>query len=339
MIKTEEPKADKKPNLWADRITIPASEMPEFRSWWANEHGVEKNILIKTWGGLGDQICAEPTLRYALNYFKDCNVSLHSERPELFTHLNFKRVFDANQENPLWEKYFVFETIVDPDKLVWQFFSHCLVNCVDFPSLCAFRSQLPNKDKEIILRPPEPKQWAKEWVDKKNVYIHAGRHWPSKTFPKWWWDDVLARLVEKQFIPVLIGGDSDDNRGTVDVNPYGCIDLRNKISVTDSVWLLQRAGIVLTNDSAPLHMAASGDAWIGFIATCKHPDYIMHWRKGQFGYKEENLGLGGMWELMDYLPNKKEKLLVDKVDQKVLESWLPEPGDVVRWVESKWEGS
>lgn len=328
-----------------ERIALPVNHIPLFRSHIAIQNGVEKNLLFKTWGGLGDQICAEPTLRYALKHFKNAKVSLASEKPELFRHLKFESVYDLNQVVPNWKKFLTFETITPPDEsnLVWQFFSHMLTNCVDFPSLCALRSQLPVKDKEIRMTPETPKDEGIESLV-GGVFVHAGKHWPSKTFPKDWWDKVLAAMIERGLHPILVGANTDDNRGTVDVNPEGCLDLRNKTSVNDMIWLMQRASVLITNDSSPMHMAASvdlndvytGQTWIGYIATCKHPDYITHWRRNAFGdlewqYREENLGLGGMWDVIDQCPNQEKEVTVGKVDEDLLRSWLPDPENVATW--------
>lgn len=346
-----------------DSITLPINFIPLFRSTIAIQNGVEKNLLFKTWGGLGDQICAEPTLRYALKHFRGCNISLASEKPELFKHLPFDNVIDINEATPNWDKYFVFETITPPNdtNLVWQFFSHMLTNCVDFPSLCALRSQLPIEEREILLSPTKPfDPQIKNYAG--YTLVHAGRHWPSKTFPKDWWDNVLSELVASGLTPVLIGANTDDNRGTVDVETTGCVDLRNKTSVNDIVWLCQRAKVLLTNDSSPLHMSASRDpndpltgrTHIGYIATCKHPDFITHWRRPpadlfdkqklefanvslRWQWREENLGLGGMWDIINHCPNNKEEITVDQVDESILREWLPDPKDVRKWVVSKFD--
>jgi hypothetical protein len=317
-----------------DPMKIPAMFHPGFRTSLAIQDGVERNLLITTWGGLGDQICAEPTIRYALREFRDCDISLASERPELFSHLKFKEVFNLKKVRPIYENYLTFETITPPDEsnMVWLFFSHMLTNCVDFPSMCAFRLQLPIKDREVLLVPHPA---AETPAVPNSIVVHAGKHWPSKTFPKDWWDEVILHLINKGLTPVLIGADTDDNRTTVDVDTIGCIDLRNKLSVLQSVSLLQNSKVLLTNDSAPLHMAVSGDAWIGFIATCKHPDYITHWRKGQWSYKMHNLGLGGIWDLVDNVPNKSEKITVDEIDEATLRTWLPEAEKVAEWAASK----
>lgn len=317
-------------------IRVPQNQLPVYRVNNAVRRGVEKNIIFRTWGGIGDQICAEPTLRYALKMFKTADISLASERQELFKHLKFKRVFDLNEELPNYDKYLMLDTITSPDEsnLVWMFFSHLLTNCVDFPTLCALRSQLPNRDKEIHLDGVMP-----QGIDLAEVIngiaIHPGRHWQTKTFPKAWWDRVLASIKVRGRTPVIIGGTADDNRGTVDVDTTGCVDLRDKLTISESIWVTQNIRVLLTNDSAPLHMAASGLAWIGFIATCKHPDMITHWRNGRWQYREVNFGKGGIWEHVDYCPNQKQTVEVEKVDQKLLESWLPNPTEFAEWAVQK----
>lgn len=320
-----------------DRVSIPFEMHPLFRVEHALQKGVERNLLFKVWGGIGDRICSEPTLRYALKKFQGCKISLITEDPELFDHLEFHHVYNLKKEKPDYSQFLVFETITPPDdsNLVWLFFSHMLTNCVDFPSLCALRLQLPNADKEIMLEGAQP---ILEIEAKSQIYdgvlVHPGRHWQSKTFPKSFWDRVLASLIGRGITPVLIGARADDNRGTVDVNSEGCIDLRDRLTLKESIWALQQAAVLLTNDSAPLHMAASGEAYVGYIATCKHPDMITHWRQGKFQWRQKNFGKGGVWDVVDFCPNASQKVEVEFVDQKLLESWLPNPVEMAVWA---WE--
>ncbi len=320
---------------------VPSVLLPSFRTAFAIQQGIEKNILMVTWGGLGDQICAEPTLRFALDTFKGCEVSLASECPELFGHLKFKNVYNLKKHQPLWENYFPFQTIRPPSDLTWEFMSHMITHCVDFPSLCALRCQLPISYKSVKLEPSTKDKIATESYlmeegffllsgSSPRIVIHAGRHWQSKTFPADWWNTVLGELIIKNITPILIGGDTDDNRGTVDINATGCLDLRNKLSVMQSIALLQKSDVLLTNDSAPLHMAATGNAWIGFVATCKHPDFISHWRQGKWAWRMENLGLGGIWDVLDYCPNKESEVSAENVGANLL-TWLPDPKVFADW--------
>ncbi len=342
MNQSKDAKTEMKGMSEKDRIQVPAVMIPSFRTQLALNRGVEKNLLFKTWGGLGDQICAEPTIRYAMKSFKGCDISLASETPELFSHLAFKNVFNLKEVQPIWENYYTFDTIYPPSHLQWEFMSHMIINCVDYVSLVALRSQLPVVDREVKIpvRPLEAARFpaVKELFNQRKpiVAVHAGRHWPIKTFPAEWWGAVLSELRGHGVTPLLIGANTDDNRGTVDVNANGCIDLRNQCSITETLALLQHhTDVLLTNDSSPLHMAVTGNAWIGFIATCKHPDMIMHWRKGAWAWQMENLGLGGIWDVLDHCPNKENEVKVDNCDDTLLRSWLPKPEDFAGWAKGK----
>lgn len=324
-------------DLENDIIQMPAHFLPAFRSSAAIERKVEKNILIKTWGGLGDQICAEPTLRYAINTMgKSCDISLASESPELFQHLKFKNIYNLNKSQPIWDNYFVFDTIYPPSHINWQFMSHMLCNCVDYPSLTAFRCQLPISYKSVQLTPSqEDYKNIEEYIGDDVVVVHPGRHWQSKTFPKWWWDKVISTILNMKKKVVIIGADTDDNRGTVDVNNYWCVDLRNKLSVMETTALLMRSKVLLTNDSSPLHMAVPGDAWIGYIATCKHPDMITHYRRGEWSWRMQNHGRGGLWDIVDYCPNREQELSAEFVGEENLLSWLPDAEIYAMWAIEK----
>jgi hypothetical protein len=218
------------------------------------------------------------------------------------------------------------------------------MNCVDFPSMRAFRSQLPIAERNVVLKPkmplsPEIQHMA--LCRHKHVIVHAGKHWQSKTFPKLWWDEVLQEIIKEGFEPVLIGKEVAENQGTVAVETSGCIDLRNKTSIMDSVWLLQNSSVVICNDSSPLHMAVSGRAWIGFIASAKHPDFISHWRytgevnQNVWSWRMKNLSLGGMWDIQDNCPNRQETSVIHEVDPKILESWLPKPSTIGEFCREK----
>lgn len=319
-----------------EKCAIPGWMLPAFNHDKAEKSGVLKKILLSTWGGIGDQICAEPTLRFALKQMDECEVSLATHYPEFFTHLKFKRVFNLDHEQPIWDNYYSFPTGVDHNHLLWQFVSHGLTNCLDFPSICAFRSQLPITEKEVVLKVPKSKI-ATDLRDYRNgVIVHAGKHWKSKTFPKAWWDSVLNELYSHGMTPILIGANVDDNTSTVDVMTHGCVDLRNKTTLLEVIDILQDAHVVLTNDSSPLHMAATGKAWIGFFATCKHPDHITHWRNGEWSWRMENLSRGGLWSNKGMTaPNASDAVLIDEATEDQLLSWLPSPLSVAKWAQEK----
>jgi hypothetical protein len=106
-----------------------------------------------------------------------------------------------------------------------------------------------------------------------------------------------------------------------------------------SVSALQSAKVVLTNDSAPYHMAASGSAHIGVFSTVRHIDFIGHWRpdesnQNRWNHKIENLAHGSMWNEADVSPAR-NGAKYDVIDHATLMSWLPEPEFVVHWTLKK----
>lgn len=330
------PAADNAPP-WETQSLIPTFMLSNMRADYAVRNGFSKRLMLRTWGGLGDQICAEPTLRYAVETFTDCEISLASDHHELFAHLKFKEVFDTKRVHPVLDRHLLFDTIVPPQHLFWQFVNHMNTHCVDFASICAFRCQLPTARREVKLSPTETDIVTVSEMFEKNqaimpVAIHPGRHWQSKTFPKDWWDAVISTLLSARITPVLIGNDTDDNRGTVDVDvPEGVLDLRGKLSIMESVALVQNVRVLLTNDSAPLHMAASGNAWIGYVPTVKHPDHITHWRNGKWGWRMRAFGNGGVWDEWSLLPNVNATQSVENVGDEKLRSWLPSPKEFALW--------
>ena len=313
------------------RIILPGNQVPSFRVQRAFDNGVANKFLINTWGGLGDQICAEPSLRFALKTFKDQSISLASRCPSLYAHLKFAEVFDTRVTLPKWEDYLAFETIQKPDTLLWEFCSHMLTHPVDFTSICMFRCQLPVADREIVLPDfPIENPMVKHVIDlgDRMVVIHAGKHWASKTFPKKWWDDVCDHFTYQGFTPVLIGQEVDENVGFVKIDNSVALDLRNQLSIKDFITLLKNCKYLFSNDSSPIHAASAGDAFIGVVASCKHPDFILHWRRGAFKWNAKNYGLDGVWNHIDYSPAQETAVEVESLPDGLMDAILPNPKDV-----------
>lgn len=314
-------------------LIIPAMMIPGFRCSMAIERGVEKNILIHAWGGLGDQICAEPSIRFACEKFKDVKISVLSEYPELFRHLPLENLFDLKEGNPENPKdFYVFYTVYPAHHINWEFYLHLHMHCVDYSAINMWRQCLPVEYKNVVLKPSQEDFYKVNGYDfSKSVAIHAGRHWQSKTFPSSFWEEIIKDLLSKGITPVLIGGDGADNSGTVDIDPSGCVDLRGDLSIMESVALLQKIPVLLTNDSAPLHMAASGNSHIGFVATCKHPDFITHWRNGKFGYRMKSFEKDKIYDHLNLCPNNKETTDVQNIGKDFLLSCLPDPKEMSQW--------
>lgn len=327
-----------------DLVEVPWHQFPIWRAQKAKQLGTGNRFLVLVWGGIGDVICAIPTVQYMLANFRDCMITVATDVPEVFEHLrvwpNLEEIYDVKKVLPIEEDYLVFQTIPiqGRNSLAEQFFSHMHMQCVDFPAISALRCQLPIADREVKIDVPVPKRFGLTELDfSKHIPVHAGRHWESKTFPVVWWNAVLDEIKAHGFTPVLIGKDGGESQGYVDCDPEGCLDLRDKTTILETIWLLQNSHVVVCNDSSPLHMAVTGNAWIGFIASVKRPEFIMHYRNGMgFGWRQENLGLDGLWNYSSINPNTTVDINLDKLsDPTIIEKILPHPTVIGKWCKEK----
>jgi ADP-heptose:LPS heptosyltransferase len=302
-------------------VDIPAKQIPPLKFQLADQAGV-KQILITAYGGLGDQVCAEPAMRAAFKIFKGREISLLASHPDIYSHLPFKNVYRHEEATKLIDdEWIVLHTYMPDFSLAADFIAHHFTQAVDYATLCALQRQLPITEREIKLT------GDRSHGLKHKVVVHPGRHWPANTFPKAWWDEVIERLVLTGCDVAIVGKHVTNGHGTVDVAiPKGCTDLRNQLSVKGLVGLLQDAQVVLTNDSGPLHVAASGNAEILFMAGSKGPDYLTHWRGGQFGQGMKNLNPNGLWSTLDTDPIRPEAL---DMSQPYEHKGLPSPASVV----------
>jgi len=336
-------------------IPIRGIEHPSFKTYLAIQDKLTERILFSTWGGIGDQICIEPTLRWATtNGLLDParpgwrpHMTLASDYPELYSHLEFDDVYDTKMEQPIVEDYLEFRPAVDQDALTDLFINHMTTVCTDYPALVAFRKQLYVSERNVILKPkaPDKKEILEIAEDVKRgakyVAFHCGKHWESKTFGVEYWNAELEDHKRRGFTPILIGAaQTKHGGGYVDVDRRGCVDFLDKTTIMESVWLLQNLPLLVCSDSAPLHMAVSGNAFIAFIATAKHTDFITHWRKNlqsvnEWSWRMKNFSKGGKWLEYSNLPTSNEPISVEKCDPETLKKWLPELGEIGQWCEEK----
>lgn len=313
-------------------FNIEPSELPYIRVVNAIANKVNGKLLFVVSGGLGDRVCAEPTLRYATDLAPKWGytVSLACDTPELFRHLKFEKVIDMKGELPTTFQYMVFYTY-PPTGLPLQFMNPNFMHCVDAASMMALRQQLPPESRQIFLFPQEPKDGnlMREILGPKTVVIHPGKTWATRTFPAQFWNAVIHSVRTAWLTPVLVGN------STVDVNPEGCLDLRGKTSLMDFAWICKNASRVVTNDSSPLHLAASGSAKIAFIASSRRPDLLLHTRQRKVGWRMKDFSVRPLWEEFDSFPNTIEQRSLAEMP---VSTWneldLPSPVRILNWLEN-----
>jgi lipopolysaccharide heptosyltransferase II len=83
---------------------------------------------------------------------------------------------------------------------------------------------------------------------------HTTKRWPAEYFGK------LIRLIrEKSSVPILIHGDASERdlcQGIIDQSGVEAVNLAGLLTLRESFILTSLASLVISNDSAPMHMAA-----------------------------------------------------------------------------------
>lgn len=349
-------------------VQMRADLIPSWRAVESLKRGTLNKVMVLLRGGLGDEACAEPSLRFALKHFAkhrpDFELSVISKHGPLWRHLPLKLVLDGKStELRVFKPDYHWTTNYPAaGSIEWEFYCVPFMNTVEQICISMWKCMLHQDDKDIRLS-PAPK-FEKVTSDeaalidelrakRELVLLHPGVTWPSRTFGKPYWQDVINECRKAGVRPVLIGAAIRDGVSTEEIDATGCLDLRDRCTLDDTIYLCQRATALFTNDSAPMHLAASSDpndadtgkTWIGYVATIRHPSHISHWRrnpetgKNEWNYREENLGdeSKGLWNDFDYyLTPSGEAVQLDTfgAGERVL-SILPEPKRVAEWLASK----
>lgn len=255
-----------------------------------------RNIIIGVGQNrLGDNVCAEPTVRFIVNNSPDCNITIQAVFPQLFKHLSDKaRVCRFDEFEYEWDQaYLHIETACDELSPLKKQITCDSMNMVDFTSIVSIKRTLNDADREIRLG-VTPSGIAEvldvaEKPVKDMVLVHPGKAWPSKTFPAGYWNEIIGGIAKS--VPVgVIGADMSLGRGTVPVDlPDNVVDFRNLLSVEGLVAAISMTKALVTNDSGPMHIAGAFDNGIVLLPTCKHPDLVLPMRKGNKYYKTRAL--------------------------------------------------
>lgn len=247
-------------------------------------------IAIKIDGGLGDHISAEPAIRYIQDIYKDDDLIIVSHYPQVFAHLGIPHyqtgedyIEDAKDRKPLW-------SLPTVDHPAWKVVSHALMNAYDYAALLMTRGTFPEdfpkqtKFGEQYYSTKHPKfpysifekSALTDWS--RVVLLHPGKGWQSKTFPGDVWESYVKVVRDLDLIPILIGKRISEEQGVVEFDTTGAIDLIDKLSLEELIGAISVAPVLISNDSAPIHIAGAFQNYIGLIATCKRPEFILPYR-------------------------------------------------------------
>jgi heptosyltransferase-2 len=86
--------------------------------------------------------------------------------------------------------------------------------------------------------------------------LSPGSIWPTKRWPVEYFTEMCGRLSEKGYIPILIGADSDRDL-CIQISKVSnkAVSTAGDFSLRQTYCLLTKCHGLITNDSAPLHLA------------------------------------------------------------------------------------
>lgn len=262
-----------------------------------------RKIHFTVRGGFGDQVAAEPVLRYVKEtIFKNDRVMVHADFHELFEHLDVELFHFGN----IIRDPGIFKLDLTP-KVDSSGANFSLMHQTDFASIKAFGGLLPHEKKILAIK--DFSKHAPEGIDRDTVLIHASKWWPTKTFPLEFWATVAEEAKTLGLKPIFIGKTGEKD-GPAAMAPEGFDSLIDKTDVKGLIGAIQACGFLVTTDSAPLHIAGSSSCRIGLVSPIRVPWSLVPTRSRDLP-ETTILCQGTPWTQADFSPNSVESVRLD----------------------------
>jgi hypothetical protein len=262
------------------------------RATWEREkpgYRFAKHVAMVVQGGLGDQVAAEPAIRYARDeLYKHDRLAIVTGCSSLFAHLGLP-IYGALEQVPNVNRYLPCYNLTNPARPSLPI-DRDRVHPVDFASLGMLGIELPTAHRRPIL-PVDPQALAS--VRRKAaplaisdlVVVHPGPPGEAKGEQPVDWTGIVQALLQSGRPPAVIGSRGAQPLVVVECDASGCVDLIDKLSVEELIALLSEARAFVAGDSAAVQIAGAFDAWIALVGARRHPDYVLPWRNGSQNWR------------------------------------------------------
>lgn len=241
--------------------------------------------------GLGDTICATPSLR-KLYYAYGRKISVLTEHPIIFKNSPYVDMIYNSLEitrDSLENDYELLTSFApNLENRYGIGLRHNVMDIRQFHASGLGFQLLPEEcDMDFIPDPFEPI----ENLPEKFVLIHPVQTWASRTWaPEKW--QLLTKMLNDYGIPVISMGKASSEIGFHMVNKpvfnfeIGLgLNLMNLANISQTWWLMQKSVCTVTMDSGMLHLAGTTDGQIIQIGSSVHWKLRAPFRKGSQEYK------------------------------------------------------
>jgi heptosyltransferase II len=126
----------------------------------------------------------------------------------------------------------------------------------------------------------------------KIAAVAPGSVWATKIYPKEHFVDAIKYLVNNNFYVLLLGGDSDEKLcADIALNfSAGVESLAAKLSVVESIALLKKCELLISNDSAPTHLGMAANIPTITIYCSTVPEFGFY----PYNQKSKSISLNGL---------------------------------------------
>lgn len=239
---------------------------------------MNKILVLIGSNSLGDTLCAIPTIRY-LSQIYNKKIHVFTYQPDLLK--NYPYIILSDNYN------------VEPDDMLIESFAvnKFVHTRTDIRQLHAISSgfQLLPDEMQIEFYPDKYEEI--ENLPKNYIVIHPVKTWPSRSWEKERWQDLINKLNELNIPVVLIGKDSSEigtyhiNKPVYELNVKNGLNLMNKINIHQTWHILNKSAMVVTMDSGILHLAGTTDTHIIQLGSSINPYLRAPYRNGIQSYK------------------------------------------------------
>lgn len=240
---------------------------------------------------IGDLISATPTIR-KLSEVYERKITVISQIPELFKNLPYVEASykTSSMNHEYFKNNYIYHTSFDlagkKDSRGVEF-KHSMIDIRQFHAISLGFTLLENE----LHCDYVPLTNCEIELPEKYVVIHPVSTWPSRTWDKEKWIQLVKELNDLNINVVAIGKDSSEigffniKKPTFDITIEKGINLINKTTISESWHIINKASCFVTMDSGMLHLAGTTDTFIFQLGSSINPHFRVPYRKGKQNYK------------------------------------------------------
>ena len=255
-----------------------------------------KICVHATCRSIGDTISFTPIIRELRRLYPSITIDVLSYVPEIFKynpHITNNIPFEKGMKDTIFIKYDRKIEPFQPNNNVFPM--HMLCHSVDFVSYGAFRKILNDEDKHYEIPCTEIENDNMYNISKQNgfnpftdryILVHPhGTEWGTRTWSQENWQNLVNQIKDKypDYKIVSIGG-SRNFYSEYTMKNYvkldGVIDMYNKLSLLETLPLMDLSCATVTTDTGTIHMAGATNCRILGIFTVVHSRYRAPYRDG-----------------------------------------------------------